>query len=113
MATRISTKVLDEARALVQVLPEMDGKMPAELKSAVVKAAVTAAEAAENALVVAKKTHATAVDQAQDALAKVRDLLVRVRATVKGAYGPDSLEVQKVGIKRQSDHRRPTRKTPA
>lgn len=101
---------LQAGKTLLATLPALDGQLPAELRSAALGAAVARAEAAATAAVQAKEAAARAVDEQKAALGALGDLASRIRAAVKGTFGPDSLEYQSVGGTRKSERKAPVRK---
>jgi len=106
-----SMNTLEKAKELAEILPEVDTKLQPELQSAAFREAIAALEKARGALAASRAAYSTAVDQARDADRKVRELMARIKAGVKSAYGPDSLEYQKIGGKRSSEiARRPRSK---
>jgi hypothetical protein len=103
-------KKIPETSSLLEGLAPIEGRLPEELRSAAIRAAVTAAETAVARRNAAEIAYRREVDEAEAAVRRVAELLARVRATVKGTYGPDSHEYAAVGGKRKSEHKKPARK---
>jgi len=101
---------LVEMRRILQVLPKLAAKLPADLDE---KSLTGAADDLEKKIGEVKRLNALrteAMNLRDDAVARINDLTKRVRAAVKGAYGDDSTEYELVGGTRLSDRKRPVRK---
>ena len=70
-----------------------------------------ALEHAEQARLSAEKNLVAARDRAMTAALMLHDALLGVKAQVLAQYGPDSYEIESLGLKRRSERKRPARRT--
>jgi hypothetical protein len=109
---RIETTVIGETRDLLEVLSSLT-KLPQELRGKTLASLLARYTATADELTRVEKAHAEALASRDDIATEIHDLSVRIRAAVKGIYGFDSHEYERVGGTRKSDRKRPTRKAPA
>ncbi len=105
----INLKLLVEDDRALAALAQIGGYQPnnptatvenlQRLQTEMIKArdAKTAAEAA----------HKAASDQANDTARAYHEAILLAKVQVKGQFGPDSAEVQSIGLKRSSERKRP------
>src|ERR1044072_61359 len=111
---RISPSTLRDDRAGFAALQVTAGYAPA--KADYTLDAVTALRDRMDALRVAETqayaAAATARDEATEAEWKFHNAMLGVKAQVTAQYGPDSNEVQSLGLKKKSEYKSPTRRKP-
>lgn len=106
-----AVSVIQELESVLVALPEIEAQLPESLRAAALKTALDDLRAKANANAAANQEWRKSVDLQEAAIKAASDLIVRARLAVRGVYGRDSLEYQKVGGKRQSEHRKPRRNT--
>ncbi len=109
---KTKTKTKSDTDKMLDTLPDLDERLPADLRSAALRSAINEAKTKAKRRNVAFVAWRTGVDEAKAADKAVKGLMVRIRSAVKGIYGPDSVEYQSVGGKRASERKRPVRRQP-
>src|SRR5262245_20742839 len=113
MSHHSDTKLMDEARRILQVLPKIGGQLPKELDGKRLAEIVKRFDDQLNSLVRLNNERTDAVNQKNDTSQVLHDFLKRVRSTVKGVFGDNSTEYQLVGGTRLSERKAPVRKPKA
>ena len=104
---RISTRVFPKAERVLQGLEQIDqNKLPEGLKAKDLQKMYEEAKKKDDERIEAMARYRKLVDEAAEMRNQLDDLLVRIRSTVKGIFGPDSHEYQLVGGRRSSERRR-------
>ena len=112
---KISTAAIaaDEAAAVaVQEIPDYAPVKPALSKESLA-ASLAAWKAAQQAETRAEQALATAHDNAVAAVWEFHNLVLGVKAQVEAQYGPNSNELQSLGLKKKSEYKARARRTPA
>lgn len=109
---RLSTtevNIIRETLVALQTLKDYAPLNPAYNTEALLKLG-EAMEAAQEADLRAKRAAAVARDEAQAAEARIFDAVLHVKRQVVAQYGPNSNEVEALGLKKKSDYKRPVRR---
>jgi hypothetical protein len=109
MAKRAEMDFVIEAKAMGKVISSLS-QLPSRIDKAAFAALATSVEQKVSALDTLKKQLASAVNDKDAALKRLKAGIVDVRAAVKGAYGADSNEYEIVGGTRASERKKPGRK---
>jgi len=109
---KVDTSLLNETKDIVDVLSSLT-KLPQDLRGKTLASLLARYTATVDELTRAEKAHAQAMTSRDEIAGEISDLCARIRAAVKGIYGFDSHEYERVGGTRKSDRKRPTRKVPA
>ena len=110
MSYRNEAERIAEAKRVAMLLESMDERMPGDLSSTNVTAAIAAVEQQLAAVKQLKADLAAAVDAKDSAFGDLRGLMKRVRSGAKAVFGDDSLEYERVGGKRASEIKRGVRR---
>jgi flagellar biosynthesis/type III secretory pathway chaperone len=107
--------LIAELKAMAKPLKKLAKKLPAELGMNVLAERRAALETTVERVKHINSERTEAVNAKQAASKQARELLKRIRAAVRGAYGDDSTEYELVGGTRLSERKKPLRKakTPA
>ena len=106
----LATILADEAAAVaVQEIPDYAPVKPALSKERLA-ASLAAWKAAQQAETRAEQALATAHDNAVAAVWEFHNLVLGVKAQVEAQYGPNSNELQSLGIKKKSERKTPGRR---
>jgi hypothetical protein len=109
----LATIAADEAAAVaVQEIPDYAPVKPALSKERLA-ASLAAWKAAQQAETRAEQALASAHDDAVAAVWEFHNLVLSVKAQVEAQYGPNSNELQSLGIKKKSEYKTPARRKPA
>jgi hypothetical protein len=106
---KVESMVIGETKDLLEVLSSLT-KLPQELRGKTLATLLARYTAECNEIARLEKAHAEALASRDDIGNTMSDLAVRIRAAVKGIYGLDSHEYERVGGTRKSDRKRPLRK---
>jgi hypothetical protein len=107
----LATLTADEAAAVaVQAIPDYAPVKPALSKESVADC-LAAWKAAQQAETLAEQALATAHDNTVAAEWDFHNLVLSVKAQVEAQYGPNSNELQSLGIKKKSERKTPGRRT--
>jgi hypothetical protein len=108
----VAQKIAD-AKKSEAVLPSIEAQLHENLKCAILSALINEAEEV-GAEINAKESELDVVKEKQKViLAKIADFQKRLRSGAKSAFGDDSLEFERVGGKRASDHKKRAKKKTA
>ena len=104
-----ATKVA-EAKHIAAVLVELDARLPEELQSSRLTEIIDEMDQ-ESVRRKQLKTELDATIETQKQLrANLKTFMKRLRSGVKAVFGDDSLEYERVGGKRRSEFKRPSKK---
>jgi hypothetical protein len=111
---RIRTTTLTEDREVLQAITELGDYAPVNkaYSTAAVEELEAALKWAEQEEVRAQRAHRLARAHAMEAARRFHEAMLGVKAQVVAQYGPDSLAVKAVGLKRKSEYKRPPRRRP-
>jgi hypothetical protein len=110
MTKKEKAQFVVESRRIQTVVAEFDEIMPEDLKSAKVGEAVKECEDTTQNVKATESLVETAKNGEKIAYKKMKEIAKRIRSSVKGAFGDDSLQFERVGGKRASDRKKPSRK---
>jgi hypothetical protein len=103
MSTRIESEKITENKGFQAELARFDGGMPVDLKAESLAGLIERCEETIAATQTAKTNLAAVMDAKHKAFEAMDQCVKRVRSSVKGMFGDDSLEFERVGGKRSSD----------
>jgi hypothetical protein len=110
--SRIPPQTLDADRAALRAIADMSDYAPSN--GAIATAALQHLETTLALAELQEERSRRAADAARDAAIEAgrrfHELMLIAKAQVVGQYGPDSAAVEAVGLKRKSEHRRPSRR---
>jgi hypothetical protein len=110
VASKTDDKLVAELKALKEPLGKLEKKLPADLRANALKGVTDTFERTRNEIDRIDQQWTVAMNAKQSAAKAARELIKRVRASVKGAFGDDSDEYELVGGTRASERKRPVRK---
>jgi hypothetical protein len=99
-----------ECKRIQTVVSAFDGVMPDDLKSDKIGEAIKDCEDSTQNVKGAESVVQSTKDVEKVSFKKMRAITKRVRSSVMGAFGDDSLEYERVGGKRSSERKKPSRK---
>ncbi len=110
---RLSPDEIKADRAALLALKNLANYQPANpsYSAAALAALGDALDQAEQAKLHAQNVLDAARDQAVASALALHDALLSAKVQVLAQYGPDSYEIQALGLKRKSDRKRPARRT--
>jgi hypothetical protein len=107
---KLVSQKIAAAKKSEAVLPGIEAQLHESLKCAILTALIKAAEEL-GAEINTKESELDVVKEKQKViLTKINDFQKRLRAGAKSAFGDDSLEYERVGGKRASEHKKRAKK---
>ncbi|MBN2528223.1 MAG: hypothetical protein JXR76_17655 [Deltaproteobacteria bacterium] len=97
---------LSEARKMQAILGELESSLPDDLTAQHLGELIAKADDEVVALKKLRSQTAALVDEKRDTLKQLNEFMKRVRFGTKSAFGDDSLEYERVGGTRSSEHKR-------
>jgi hypothetical protein len=110
MTYKNNAELIDDSKRMQVVEIGFNDLMPKDLKAEVLGEAIETCEDTSAKVKETKASYNAAMDADKKAFRTLKTLRKRVRSSVKGIFGDDSLEYEGVGGKRISDRKRPTKK---
>lgn len=112
-ASLMSPSVIDADRAALVALRQIKDYAPAnpDFSLEMANALEARLRQAEDNVILTTQAKAAAYDARDAARVELHDCLLGIKVAVKAQFGPDSDEVQALGLKKKSDYRISSRRT--